>query len=124
MPESSLPAPGAQPGAAEDDRRIWFRFPSRRATYCQSAGSDVESGWPAQACDVSRGGLKLLSTRKFERGATLKIGSINESAGNPSMVIAQVRYVTPTPDGKWILGCAFLKELTEEELLTWLKKQE
>jgi hypothetical protein len=124
MPESPSPAPGVERSAAEVDRRVWIRFPSRRATSCKLAGSDNEPSWPAQACDVSRGGLKLLSTRKFERGTTLKIGSISESAEKPAQVMAEVRYVTPTPEGKWMMGCAFLKELTEPELLTWLKEQE
>src|SRR6266446_10295354 len=119
MPEPPSPAPGADRSAAEVDRRVWVRFPSRRATYCKRADNNDEPSWPAQACDVSRGGLKLLSTRKFERGITLKIGSINQSGEKPAQVMAEVRYVTPTPEGKWMMGCAFLKELTEEDLLTW-----
>lgn len=124
MAESPSPRPGAERSASDQDRRVWVRFPSRRETYCKSTASDDEPSWPAQVCDVSRGGLKLLSTHKFERGTTLKIGSFNESAEKPSLVIAHVRYFTPTPEGKWILGCAFLEELTEEELLAWLKEQE
>jgi len=123
MPESPSLKSGADRSAAHDDRRVWVRYPSRRATCCKSAASDDEPSWPAQACDVSRGGLKLLATHKFERGTTLSIGSFNDSAENPSLVIAQVRYATPTPEGKWLLGCAFLKELTEVELLDWLKEQ-
>jgi hypothetical protein len=124
MPESLSPDPPTDPLASEVDRRVWVRFPSCRATRCQSAAGDDAPSWPAQACDVSRGGLKLLSTHKFERGNTLKIGAVNESAEKPCLVIAQVRYVTPTPEGKWIMGCAFLKELSEEDLLAWLKEQQ
>jgi hypothetical protein len=29
---------------------------------------------------------------------------------------ARLIYVRPTPDGKWVAGCKFDKELSEEEL--------
>ena len=75
----------------------------------------------AQACDISRGGLKLLLTHKFERGTTLRIRTVNEGAEKSGSVTAEVRYAVPTCQGKWMIGCAFLKELSESELRSWVK---
>jgi hypothetical protein len=76
---------------------------------------------PAQACDISRGGLKLLLAQKFERGTTLKIRTVNDGPEKLGSVTAEVRYAVPTCQGKWMMGCAFLKELSESELRSWVK---
>ena len=62
------------------------------------------------------------SAHKFERGAILKLRAVNEKTEKSSDFTAEVRYATPTPEGKWIMGCAFLKELSEEDLLAWLQE--
>jgi hypothetical protein len=123
MPEpssSGLPAPLP---TSEGDRRVWIRYPSCRATYCRSADKADNQFLPAQACDISLGGIKLLSAHKSERGATLLIGKLDDGSQKAGLMTAQVRYAIPTPEGRWIMGCAFLKELDEEELLAWLKEQ-
>ena len=76
---------------------------------------------PAQACDISRGGLKLLLAQKFERGTTLKIRTVHDGPEKLRSVTVEVRYAVPTCQGKWMVGCAFLKELSEQELRSWVK---
>jgi hypothetical protein len=79
-----------------------------------------ENKQSAQACDISRGGLKLLLAQKFERGTTLKIRTVNDGPEKLASVTAEVRYAVPTCQGKWMMGCAFLKELSEKELRSWV----
>jgi len=81
----------------------------------------AENKQPAQACDISRGGLKLLLAQKFERGTTLKIRTVHDGPEKLGSVTAEVRYAVPTCQGKWMIGCAFLKELSEKELRSWVK---
>jgi len=81
----------------------------------------AEHKLPAQACDISRGGLKLLLAHKFERGTTLKIRTVNDGPEKLGSVTAEVRYAVPTCQGNWMMGCAFLKELSENELRSWVK---
>jgi PilZ domain-containing protein len=76
----------------------------------------------AQACDISREGMKLLLAHKFERGTTLKIRTFNDRPEKLRSVTAEVRYAVPTCQGKWMMGCAFLKELSESELRSWVKE--
>ncbi|HEV2947964.1 MAG TPA: PilZ domain-containing protein [Gemmataceae bacterium] len=111
----SLPAQ-AQPRI--DDLRVWLRYPSRRAVSCRLSETDDAPFWPAQACDVSRGGVKLLSVEKLQRGTWLTICLMSPE----SAVSAQVRYVIPSPEGKWLAGCAFQEDLSEQELRNWLEK--
>lgn len=103
--------------------RVWLRFPSRRVASCQFADSDDESSWPVHVHDISRTGFKLLSARKFEQGTVLKIGDTDEGASETSLVLARVVQLTPSADNKWTVSCAFLKELSEDKLLAWLKEQ-
>ena len=85
------------------------------------ADAIAENKQPAQAWDISRGGLKLLLTHKFERGTTLKIRTVHDGPEKLGSVTAEVRYAVPTCQGKWMMGCAFLKELSEKELRSWVK---
>jgi hypothetical protein len=75
----------------------------------------------AQACDISREGLKLVLAQKFERGTTLKIRTVHDGPEKMGSVTAEVRYAIPTYQGKWMMGCAFLRELSEKELRSWVK---
>src|SRR5690349_7241467 len=103
---SNLPPIQTQPQAG--DQRVWLRYPSRRAVSCRLNESNDAAFWPAQACDVSRGGVKLLSVEKLQRGSLLAI----RLQGPETTVTAEVRYVIPSLEGKWMAGCAFLEELS------------
>jgi len=123
MPEPSASGLSASKGSPEEDRRVWVRYPSARATYCRPVEGD-EPFLAAQACDISRGGVKLLSTKKFERGTILTIGKLDGDADKVGLLTAEVRYAIPSPEDRWIIGCSFQNQLGEEELLAWLKEQE
>jgi PilZ domain-containing protein len=110
-------SPPTQTQSPTGDQRVWLRYPSRRAVSCRLSEKNDAAFWPAQACDVSRGGIKLLSIEKLQRGSMLTI----RLKDTESAVKAQVRYVLPSPEGKWMAGCAFLEELSEKELQSWLQ---
>ncbi len=63
-----------------------------------------------------------LPTSEGDRRVLL-IGRLDDGSQKAGLVRAQVRYALPTPEEKWIMGCAFLEELGEEELLAWLREQ-
>jgi hypothetical protein len=65
--------------------------------------------------DVSRGGVGLVSSRRFETG-TLLVLDLAENASYPVNVLARVVRIVSEPGGGWLAGCAFLSELSEEEL--------
>jgi hypothetical protein len=120
MSESSSSHGAVERSSSEGDRRVWVRYPSRKTIYCRPAVSDGEELSVAHACDVSLGGIKLLSAHKFERGTILKIKTTPDDPDQPFFMTAEVRYATPMPEGNWIMGCAFVTELSEKDLLAWL----
>ena len=123
MPESIPSSPPEDSGSPESECRVWLRFPSRRATYCQSAAGADELSWSAHVYEITSASLKLLSHHKFEQGTAVKIGASDDSTNATALILARVAYVIPTSDGKWSMGCAFARELSEEEILAWLKEQ-
>jgi PilZ domain len=121
MSDSSFRRPVTDTSSGAGDHRVWLRFPSRMSTTCHSAAGDNE--WLVQVHDVSRRGLKLLSTHKFEQGTTVNIGNADDDAGKAPVIVARVVNVSAAPEGKWDVDCAYLKELSESDLLAWLKKK-
>jgi len=122
MSNSSQSRP-IQTNVSGREYRVWLRFPSRRIASCQSADGDDDSSWSVQVHDISRTGFNLLSARKLEPGTIVKVGEAKENAGTASQISARVVQVTTAADEKWKVGCAFLKELSEEKLVAWLKEQ-
>jgi hypothetical protein len=102
------------------EHRIWVRYSSSPDTPLQ-AGSEQVS-WSAQIQDISRGGVNLLGNHPFDPGTVLKIDlPLLSDAVIPATILAKVVHASAKPNGVWALGCAFIKELREEELQAILK---
>jgi hypothetical protein len=123
MPHASSTGRQIKSSASGRERRVWLRFPSRRIASCQSADNDDESSWSVHVHDISRKGFNLLSSHKFEKGTILKIGNPDGASDEASLILARVVQVNLAPEEKWTMSCTFLKELSEENLLAWLKEQ-
>lgn len=90
-------------------------------TSCQppSFGSGAEEKWDGTIRNISTGGISLVLSRRFERGAGLAIEL--PGPAQSATVLARVIHVKPQPDGGWMLGCAFVSPLSDEELRSLLK---
>src|SRR6266511_3721808 len=86
---------------------------------CQpvSAWGRKDSKWTAIITDVSQGGIRLILRRRFEPGAGLGIELPGVDGDEPYTVLAKVVHVRSLPDGTWALGCQFISELDEDEVL-------
>jgi PilZ domain len=102
------------------DHRIWVRYSTSPEKPCQ-AGSEQIS-WSAQIQDISRGGVNLLGNHPFDAGTVLKIELPLTDGVIPTTILARVVHASAKPNGVWALGCAFVKELREEELEALVKK--
>jgi hypothetical protein len=104
LPESSR--------SSHDDRRQAERHSSDQDATCHPASrSDITI---VKIKDVSRRGVGLVSPRRFE-ATTLLVLELDETASSPVHVIARVVRIVSRPGGDWLVGCAFLSELSEEE---------
>lgn len=104
------------------EHRLWVRYSSSPDTPLQ-AGSDLVT-WSAQIQDISRGGVNLLGNHPFDPGTVLKIDLPLTDQVIPSTVLAKVVHASAKPNGVWALGCAFIKDLGEEELQELLRGPE
>src|SRR5262249_55609707 len=109
---------GRQPksagSVAEEDRRVWVRFPADLETTYQPAGNAVRLA--ARVRDVSIGGLSLEVDRCFDPGDLLSVELPGATEQSRTTVLACVVHVTPRADSGWVLGCTFARELNAEDL--------
>jgi hypothetical protein len=102
--------------ALATERRVFVRYPCDLETNCHplAAGSGPE--WAGQVNDLSRGGVGLILTRRFELKTLLAIELQSRSGEFARRVFGRVVHVQRRDDGAWLLGCAFANELCDEDL--------
>lgn len=66
--------------------------------------------------DISTSGIGLLLGRRFEPGALLSIEVMDRSEGQMRLLLARVAHATARPGGGWLVGCALVNPLTDEEV--------
>jgi hypothetical protein len=98
------------------ERRAWVRFPSDATASCSSSLTGSQARWNARIYDICQGGIRLVSTRRFERGTMLEVMLGSLAAGTARSLLAKVVHVSGPTAGKWSMGCAFLPPLSESEL--------
>jgi hypothetical protein len=104
-----------------DDHRTWVRFPCHVKAACQTVTPDEpEPAWPAQVLNISPSGIGLLVDRPVENGALLSLQLQGAGGQMTHTILACVVHVTAQAAGHWALGCNFIRELSEKELLALL----
>jgi hypothetical protein len=77
--------------------------------------------WQATVRDISLTGLGLVLKRRFERGTGLAI-EIPAKGDYPGVtLLAKVAHTTALAGGSWLLGCAFVSELSDDALIRLLQ---
>jgi hypothetical protein len=116
LPSQALPASEpTPPPPSVVERRAFVRH------FCD-IGALVDS-WPARIENVSRGGLKVVIGRRFEMGTILKVEVATAGEESFSTLLARVVRAAPESIGNWGLGCAFLQEISDEEVQDLLVRE-
>lgn len=104
--------------AAGAELRVYERFACDLAAACLPPSDWKRGGtkWTARVRDVSAGGVCLVLGRRFERGAGLAIELPGPDPASPNTLLARVMNVRAENDGTWVLGCALVSPLSDEEL--------
>ena len=84
---------------------------------------DLETIWPGKIRDASAGGIGLILKRRFEPGTVLSVELVAKPEGRRSF-LARVIHVTPDRKGRWIIGCAFAKPISQQEVRVFLPEQQ
>ena len=104
-------------GQAVEDRRLWCRHAADLETTYRPAGSDDPTRFTAVVRNLSVGGLSLEADRAFVPGDLLTVELPAPAEDAPSYAaLACVVHVTDQGAGRWVLGCTFARELSDEDL--------
>jgi PilZ domain len=123
-----MPTPNPPAEAPRDDMslavecRVRERHPCELPTSCQplAARADNDFLWPAKLRDISPSGVGLVVGRRFEPGTCLAVEFPGTGATPAEVLFARVAHATARPGGYWLLGCAFVSDLSEHEVQTVL----
>ncbi len=117
MSDPSISGPSNSESQPEPDRRARVRFPSHLETLCQPGSGRLDyAWWMSKVSDISRSGIGLILRQKFTAGTVLAVEIQNSKGDVLRTLQATVVHATAWPEGGWILGCAFVDPLTEQEL--------
>lgn len=72
--------------------------------------------WPIRMRNISAGGVSLFLNHRLECGATLTINIHNVLLGYTTRRRARIIYILEHFSGEFIIGCAFLKRLSEDQV--------
>lgn len=100
---------------AEEERRVWVRYPANLETTYQAPGQAEASRSSALVRDISCGGANLLVQQPFQPGDMLSVELPTADAESANSVLACVVRISPEGDG-FALGCIFSRELSAEDL--------
>jgi hypothetical protein len=115
------PRPNVVESPPKLDRRSWERIPTLVRVFCKKPKGKDELAWSSRVVDISRSGFKLLSPRKFDPTSIINIEKGDEPESAQSLE-ALVVWAQPALGGGWCLGCSLAKELQEQEMLSWVKR--
>jgi hypothetical protein len=101
---------------SEDERRVWLRYAASLNVRCGEVSDDQDSGVLAVICNISRGGIQLISPRRFEPGTLISVELPAARREDGLAVLACVVRARPHGDSEWTMGCRFSSELDAQQL--------
>lgn len=101
---------------AVDERRVWLRYAANLNVRCGESGGESDPGVLAVICDISRGGIQIICSRRFEPGTLISVELPAARREEGVAVLACVVRAHPHGDSEWVMGCRFSCELNESQL--------
>jgi hypothetical protein len=107
--------PVAAPVAVVHNKRKAVRYATALPSSCLVLANSGSS-WKATVIDVSANGLCLQMERRFEPKTTLQVVVTLGADESLHTFVVHVRWVKAYGERAWLLGCNFVKPLTQQEL--------
>jgi hypothetical protein len=111
---------GEGAGLPGEDRRLALRFAISPETSCHLIAGVGETLWPARVLELSSGGVRLQLRRRFDPGAWVLLELANGARIFSCALVLRVSHVAQQADGGYVLGGAFARKLTSQELMALL----
>jgi c-di-GMP-binding flagellar brake protein YcgR len=100
---------------AKAERRQWVRYGSTLEVSIRRLGSKDDASWSGELRDVSAVGAGVVSQAAVDPGALLEVRPLYRILDFTSKLMMRVRKSAELPTGGWLLGCTFVRELSETE---------
>ncbi len=100
--------------ATETDQRVSVRHLCSLEAMSQPLDAGDSMCWGAIVRDISTGGLSLSLCFPFKPGTHLAI-ELQGARGVNRSLLTRVLHVHDQADGTWLLGCEFIKPLSDSE---------
>jgi hypothetical protein len=105
---------------AETAHHAWVRFNTGQAVRCQpmsaSTANKAVRGWGGRLRNISSAGLAVRLSRPFEPRTRLIIELTDKAKRRTYYFPVQVVHATAEGNRLWLIGCAFLRPLSENEV--------
>jgi len=98
------------------NRRETVRYNINLETSCRLLAMVQGEPQPVRVRNISAGGISLVLTHQVPADALLEIELLNRPQMFLCKLQVRITYHVEHPTGDWILGGAFTRKLTEEEL--------
>jgi PilZ domain len=102
---------------AGPDKRRWNRSrPARGEATIETVSGSVRAPGRVQILNLSPVGIGLALDARLEPGTLLGLHLRSDPAHSGVTILASVVYLSPCGQGEWVVGCTFIRELSESDL--------
>lgn len=106
---------GRREPARTEDKRAWTRFPAHGFAEFETVPPTTRGRRKAEITNISTSGVGLLLDQKIDPGIILDL-SLKTKKGSQFDILACVVYLGSRPEGGWVAGCHFIRELEESDI--------
>jgi PilZ domain len=101
----------------DHDKRTWMRFATDIHAVIEMVGDIRSEKFEAKVLNVSASGVSLQTSERIEAGVLLNVDFLDRDESKRRTILACVVHVSPGDyNGEWVLGCNFIRSLSEEDL--------
>jgi hypothetical protein len=109
------PEPDGSP-VAPDERREAERFLPEPSSICRVVSDTQDEVARATVRDLSATGIGLLVRKPIKPGSVLILNLEVRECRLPRPLPVRVMHAAPADEGNWLVGCQFVRRLSEPEL--------
>jgi hypothetical protein len=106
---------GRREPARSEDKRAWTRFPAHGFAEFETVPPTPGGARKAEIANISPNGIGLLLDEKIDPGIILDL-LLKTKNGSQFDILACIVYLGSRPEGGWVAGCHFIRELEESDM--------
>lgn len=116
MPRQAMRQEQPEPLSSNEERRGDMRHYVRARATCRIFAEGATQTWKGLVRDISTLGIGLVLPLSFPAGTLLEIDLENNSGNWVGAMRARVIHTEQGSQGGWVIGCAFIMELSDAEM--------